>query len=112
MPMNVREVIRLLEREGCVEMRPKGSHRHFKNLEQPFVITAPGNEGKELAPGTLNEILKKAGLEMSDAIPSSSSKQVPASPRTPRMSLAVQPPAIRKRRLDATFKMRSRPTLS
>jgi predicted RNA binding protein YcfA (HicA-like mRNA interferase family) len=28
-----------------------------------FVITAPGNEGKELAPGTLNVILKKAGLK-------------------------------------------------
>jgi len=27
------------------------------------VITVPGNEGKELAPGTLNAILKKAGLK-------------------------------------------------
>jgi predicted RNA binding protein YcfA (HicA-like mRNA interferase family) len=25
--------------------------------------TVPGNEGKELAPGTLNAILKKAGLK-------------------------------------------------
>jgi predicted RNA binding protein YcfA (HicA-like mRNA interferase family) len=41
----------------------KGSHRHFKHPDQPFVITVPGNEGKELAPGTLNVILKKAGLK-------------------------------------------------
>lgn len=44
-------------------MRSKGSHRHFKHPERPSVITVPGNEGKELAPGTLNDILKKAGLK-------------------------------------------------
>ena len=44
-------------------MRSKGSHRHFKHPEKAFVITVPGNEGKELAPGTLNAILKKAGLK-------------------------------------------------
>jgi predicted RNA binding protein YcfA (HicA-like mRNA interferase family) len=26
-------------------------------------VTVPGNDGKELAPGTLNAILKKAGLK-------------------------------------------------
>jgi predicted RNA binding protein YcfA (HicA-like mRNA interferase family) len=44
-------------------MRTKGSHRHFKHPEQPYVVTVPGNEGKELAAGTLNAILKKAGLK-------------------------------------------------
>ncbi len=60
--MKVRAVIRLLEKHGWEEMRSKGSHRHFKHPQQRWVITAPGNEGKELAPGTLNAILKKAGL--------------------------------------------------
>jgi predicted RNA binding protein YcfA (HicA-like mRNA interferase family) len=41
----------------------KGSHRHFKHPDEAFVITVPGNDGKELAPGTLNVILKKAGLK-------------------------------------------------
>jgi len=63
MPMKVREVIRLIEKEGWVEMRSRGSHRHFKHPGQAFVITVPGNDGKELAPGTLNAILKKAGLK-------------------------------------------------
>lgn len=63
MPMKVREVIRLLEKNGWVEMRSKGSHRHFKHPNQAFVITVPGADGKELAPGTLNAILKKAGLK-------------------------------------------------
>jgi predicted RNA binding protein YcfA (HicA-like mRNA interferase family) len=61
--MKVREVIRLLERAGWMEMRSKGSHRHFKHPDRALVITVPGNEGKELAPGTLNGILKKAGLK-------------------------------------------------
>jgi predicted RNA binding protein YcfA (HicA-like mRNA interferase family) len=63
MPLRVREVIQLLEKNGWKEMRSKGSHRHFKHLNQPWVITVPGNDGKEIAPGTLNAILKKAGLK-------------------------------------------------
>ena len=63
MPMKVREVIRLLQKHGWLEMRSKGSHRHFKHPDHASVITVPGNEGKELAPGTLNAILKKAGLK-------------------------------------------------
>jgi predicted RNA binding protein YcfA (HicA-like mRNA interferase family) len=44
-------------------MRSKGSHRHFKHPELPSLVTVPGNDGRELAPGTLNAILKKAGLK-------------------------------------------------
>jgi predicted RNA binding protein YcfA (HicA-like mRNA interferase family) len=63
MPLKVREVIRLLERHGWVEIRSRGSHRHFKHPNEASVITVPGNEGKELAAGTLNAILRKAGLK-------------------------------------------------
>ncbi len=61
--MRVREVIRLLEAHGWVEIRSRGSHRHFKHPTLPMVVTVPGDNGKELAPGTLNAILKKAGLK-------------------------------------------------
>ena len=61
MPMKVREVIRLLEKHGCVEMRSRGSHRRFKHPVEAFVITVPGNGGKELAPGTLNVYSKRQG---------------------------------------------------
>ena len=61
--MQVREVIRLLEKQGWKEMRSKRSHRNFRHPDQPCVVTVPGNEGKELAPGTLDAILKKAGLK-------------------------------------------------
>ena len=63
MPMKVREVIRMLEKHGWEEMRSRGSHRQFKHPGHALVITVPGHEGKELAPGTLNAILKKAGLK-------------------------------------------------
>jgi predicted RNA binding protein YcfA (HicA-like mRNA interferase family) len=55
MPMRVREMIRLLAEHGWTEMRSKSSHRHFKHPDQRYVITMPGNEGKELAPATLND---------------------------------------------------------
>jgi predicted RNA binding protein YcfA (HicA-like mRNA interferase family) len=61
--MKVREVVRLLEKHGWVAIRSRGSHRHFKHPNQPMVITVPGSEGRELAPGTLNAILKKTGLK-------------------------------------------------
>jgi len=63
MPLKVREVIRLLEKHGGIKLRSKGSHRQFKHPNQALVITVPGNEGQELAPGTLSDILKKAGLK-------------------------------------------------
>ena len=63
MSMKVREVVRLLEQNGWVEMRSKGSHRHFKHPKEALIVTVPGDPGKELATGTLNAILKKAGLK-------------------------------------------------
>ena len=61
--MKVRELVRLLRERGWIELRMKGSHRHFKHPSQPMVVSVPGTDGKELAPGTLNAILKKAGLK-------------------------------------------------
>ena len=63
MPIQVRELIRLLENKGWILLSVKGSHRQFRHPTLPLVITVPGKEGKELALGTLNEILKKAGLK-------------------------------------------------
>jgi len=59
----VREVIRLLERDGWKELRSKGSHRHFKHPDRPSLVGVPGKSAKELATGTLKAIRKKAGLK-------------------------------------------------
>ena len=63
MPIKVREVISLLAKHGWIEMRSRGSHRHFRHPDHPLVVTVPGNDGKELPRGTPNAILKKAALK-------------------------------------------------
>ncbi len=63
MPMKVRELVRLLEKNGWKLVRQKGSHRHFKHPQNPNLLTIAGSENAELRPGTLNDILRKAGLK-------------------------------------------------
>ena len=61
--VNVREVVRMLERDGWRLRRIRGSHRQYKHPLKPGVVTVPGRMSADLAPGTLNSILKQAGLK-------------------------------------------------
>jgi predicted RNA binding protein YcfA (HicA-like mRNA interferase family) len=61
--VKVREVIRLIEQDGWRLARTKGTHRQYKHPDKPGLVTVPGKPGSELAPGTLNSILKQAGLK-------------------------------------------------
>jgi len=61
--MKVREVIRLIESDGWVQVATRGSHRQFKHPTKGGRVTVPGKPNDELAPGTLNSILKQAGLK-------------------------------------------------
>ncbi len=61
--MKVKEVIKLLEQEGWFLARTKGSHRQFKHLEKPGAVTVAGKESLDVPRGTLNSILKQAGLK-------------------------------------------------
>lgn len=60
--MKVREVLKLLKKDGWYLARTRGSHRQFKHPDKPGLVTVPGKPGDDLAPGTLNSILKQAGL--------------------------------------------------
>ena len=60
--MKVREVIRLIERDGWYLVTMKGSHRQFKHPDKPGRVTIAGRPNDDLAPGTLNSILKQARL--------------------------------------------------
>jgi len=62
MTMKVREVIKLIEKNGWYLARTKGSHRQFKHPEKVGLVTIPGKPSDDLAPGTLNSILKQAQL--------------------------------------------------
>ena len=61
--MKVRDVIKLLEREGWQLVAVRGSHRQYKNPDAAGRITVPGSMNDSLAPGTLNSILKQAGIK-------------------------------------------------
>ena len=61
--MKVREVIRLLEMDGWYLARQRGSHRQFKHPYKKGLVTVSGKPGDDLAPGTLNSILKQARLK-------------------------------------------------
>jgi len=61
--MKVRDIIRLLEEDGWRHVKTKGSHHQYKHPLKRGRTTVPGNPGDELAKGTLNSILKQAGLK-------------------------------------------------
>ena len=61
--VKVREIIKLIERDGWFWVRAKGSHNQYKHPTKPGLVTVPGNRGDTLAPGTANNILKQAGLK-------------------------------------------------
>ncbi len=61
--MKIREAIRLIERDGWYLLATKGSHRQFKHPSKKGRVTIAGNLGDELAKGTLNSIMKQAGLK-------------------------------------------------
>ncbi len=61
--MKVRVVLRLLKDDGWVLKRNRGSHRQFKHPTKLGTVTVSGKPGIEVPPGTLNSILKQAGLK-------------------------------------------------
>jgi predicted RNA binding protein YcfA (HicA-like mRNA interferase family) len=61
--MKVKEAIRLLEDEGWFLVATRGSHRQYKHPLRPGRVTVAGKPSEDLAPGTLNSILKQSGLK-------------------------------------------------
>ena len=60
--MKPKELIRMLEREGWKVVRIDGSHHIMKHPDKPGMPVIPLHN-KDLKPGTLNNILKQAGLK-------------------------------------------------
>jgi len=61
--MKVREMIRLIERDGWYLVATRGSHRQYKHPSKPGRVTIAGKPSDDLAPGTRNSIMKQAGLK-------------------------------------------------
>ncbi len=60
--MKVREIIRLIEADGWYRVETKGSHRQYKHPAKVGRVTIAGHPKDDLAPGTLNSIMKQANL--------------------------------------------------
>ena len=61
--MKVRDVIKLIEQDGWYLERTKGSHRQYRHAVKPGTVTVAGHPADDLPPGTLNSVLKQAGLK-------------------------------------------------
>jgi predicted RNA binding protein YcfA (HicA-like mRNA interferase family) len=61
--MKVRELLRLVEADGWVLTRYRGSHRQFRHPIKPGTVTIAGRPALDVPPGILNSILKQAGLK-------------------------------------------------
>lgn len=64
MSQTVKEILRTLHRDGWQEVpnRTKGSHIQLKHPTKPGKVTVPNHSG-DIPAGTLNSILKQAGLK-------------------------------------------------
>lgn len=60
--MKVKELIESLERDGWKQVRMRGSHRQFRHSTKPGTVTVAGKPSVDVPPGTLNSVLKQAGL--------------------------------------------------
>jgi predicted RNA binding protein YcfA (HicA-like mRNA interferase family) len=61
--MKVSDILRMLSEDGWYLATTKGSHRQFKHRIKPGRVTVAGKPSEDLAPGTLNSILKQSGLK-------------------------------------------------
>jgi len=60
--MKIRQVIRMLEEDGWYLVTVRGSHRQYKHPRKSGRVTVAGHPDDDLAPGTLNSVLKQSGL--------------------------------------------------
>ena len=61
--MKVRNVIKLLEKDGWYIVRTRGSHRQYRHPVKRGLVTVAGKRSQDLAAGTLDSVLKQAGLK-------------------------------------------------
>jgi predicted RNA binding protein YcfA (HicA-like mRNA interferase family) len=67
MPAKIRDLIRMVERDGWQHVRTTGSHRHYRHPTKPGTVTILGHPSDDTAIGTERSILKQAGLERKNA---------------------------------------------
>jgi predicted RNA binding protein YcfA (HicA-like mRNA interferase family) len=56
-------LLALIESDGWILVRTKGSHRQFQHPTKPGTVTVAGNPGVDVPAGTFSSVLKQAGLK-------------------------------------------------
>ena len=59
----VRDIIAMIEQDNWYVVATRGSHRQYKHPSKAGRVTIAGKPSDDMAPGTLNSILKQAGLK-------------------------------------------------
>ena len=60
--MKIRDILKLIEKDGWVLRNQEGSHRQFVHPSKPGKVTVAGHPSAEVDPKTNKSILKQAGL--------------------------------------------------
>jgi predicted RNA binding protein YcfA (HicA-like mRNA interferase family) len=61
--VKVKELVAAIEHDGWTLARTKGSHRQFRHPTKPGTVTIAGHANVDMPPGTVNSVLKQAGLK-------------------------------------------------
>lgn len=61
--MKAKEVIKLIQIDGWFFERQTGSHKIFKHPTKKGIVVVPEHGKEDIKIGTLNSILKQAGLK-------------------------------------------------
>jgi predicted RNA binding protein YcfA (HicA-like mRNA interferase family) len=61
--MKVRDIIKIIEKDGWYLVATRGSHRQYKHSRKKGRVIIAGNLNHDISIGTLNSILKQAGLK-------------------------------------------------
>jgi len=62
--MKVREILKLIEKDGWLMRNQEGSHRHFVHPVEPGKVTVAGKPGEDVPIGTARAIMKQAGIRV------------------------------------------------
>jgi predicted RNA binding protein YcfA (HicA-like mRNA interferase family) len=62
-----REVVALLERLGCVEVRERGSHRQFRHADGRGT-TVPFHGARDISPTLLRKIARDVGITVEELL--------------------------------------------
>ena len=60
--MTVREILRLLRKDGWQVVRQRGSHRQLHHARKPGTVTVAGKPSRTLHPKVVASILRQAQL--------------------------------------------------